>query len=87
MLTKLVLTNFRGFQQHEVPFKDLTILVGRNNAGKSSLVEALRISSVAAKALLSSRSFLDCPRWASSTEAAKGVSPDASRLMPRPTTT
>src|SRR5438093_1148943 len=43
MLTELRLQNFRCFQDHAVPFKATSIAIGRNNAGKSTLVEALRL--------------------------------------------
>lgn len=45
-LEKIVLVNFRGFEKHEVSFKDTTFIVGKNNAGKTSLIEALRVLSI-----------------------------------------
>ncbi|PYS69901.1 MAG: hypothetical protein DMF73_13950 [Acidobacteria bacterium] len=44
MLTKLILRNFRGFENHELPLRETTVIVGRNNAGKSTVVEALRLA-------------------------------------------
>ena len=46
MITELHLKNFRGFEDHIVPLKAFTIAVGRNNAGKSTIVEALRLVSI-----------------------------------------
>jgi energy-coupling factor transporter ATP-binding protein EcfA2 len=46
VITELHLTNFRGFEDHVVPLKPFTIVVGRNNAGKSTIVEALRLISI-----------------------------------------
>lgn len=46
MITELHLTNFRGFEDHIVPLKPFTIVVGRNNAGKSTIAEALRLISL-----------------------------------------
>lgn len=46
MITELHLTNFRGFEDHVVPLKPFTIVVGRNNAGKSTIAEALRLISL-----------------------------------------
>jgi len=46
MITELRLINFRGFEDHTIPFRALTIIVGRNNAGKSTIVEALRLISL-----------------------------------------
>lgn len=47
MLTKIYLRNFRGFSEHELPIAPLTLIVGRNNAGKSTLIEALRLIALA----------------------------------------
>lgn len=46
MITELHLINFRGFEDHVVPLKPFTVIVGRNNAGKSTIVEALRLVSI-----------------------------------------
>lgn len=46
MLTELRLRNFRGFEDHTLPLRPSTLIVGRNNAGKSTLVEALRLLSL-----------------------------------------
>ena len=49
MLEKIVLHNYRCFENSEIRFRKTAILVGNNNAGKSSLVEALRIVGVASQ--------------------------------------
>lgn len=46
MITSLRLQNYRGFGDHVVPFNPLTIVVGRNNAGKSTIVEGLRLVAI-----------------------------------------
>lgn len=46
MITELQLKNFRGFKDHTIPLHPVTIVVGRNNAGKSTIVEALRLISI-----------------------------------------
>jgi AAA domain, putative AbiEii toxin, Type IV TA system/AAA ATPase domain len=46
VLRQLVLKNYRGFRQHTVPFRHRSIIIGRNNAGKSTIVEALRLLSI-----------------------------------------
>lgn len=43
------LENFRGFRDHTVSLLPITVLVGQNNAGKSTLIDALRILAVAVK--------------------------------------
>lgn len=62
MLTSLTLTNFRCLSEHTIHFQPLTILVGKNNAGKSTIVEALRLVSLAA-ARYGSTNFNDVPDW------------------------
>lgn len=46
MLCELQLLNYRGFEKHTMPLRSTTIIVGRNNAGKSTVIEALRLVSV-----------------------------------------
>ncbi|MFO0975386.1 MAG: AAA family ATPase [Planctomycetaceae bacterium] len=43
MLQTLHLQNFRGFREHTVEFSKFSVIAGRNNAGKSTLIEAIRI--------------------------------------------
>ena len=43
-LKEVKLQNFRGYQNEvTVPFENLTVLIGRNDAGKSSILDALNI--------------------------------------------
>ena len=43
-LKSLTLSNFRSFAESEIPLsKDLTILVGENNGGKSNAIDAIRL--------------------------------------------
>ena len=46
MLAELHLKNFRGFGDHTIRFRKISIVVGQNNAGKSTIVEALRLISI-----------------------------------------
>lgn len=43
MLTELHLHNFRGFADHVVKFAPMSVVVGANNGGKSTVIEALRL--------------------------------------------
>lgn len=43
MLQKLVFRNYRCFENSEITFRKTVVIVGNNNAGKSTLAEALRI--------------------------------------------
>jgi hypothetical protein len=74
LLTALKLINFRGFEEHEIPFGPISIIVGRNNAGKSTIVEALRLVSVVA-ARYRFLSYHEPPAWAEIPAKYRGVSP------------
>lgn len=47
MIKSISLKNFRGYRDHTVEFTPFCLLIGQNNAGKTTLVEALRIAAVA----------------------------------------
>ncbi|MGA9580907.1 MAG: AAA family ATPase [Allosphingosinicella sp.] len=65
MLTALKsvhLENFRGFKDHSVALTPTTVLVGQNNAGKSTFIDALRILAIAARRATSAR-YAQPPDW------------------------
>lgn len=62
MLKSLSLQNFRGFSEHRIEFSRETILIGQNNAGKTTAIEALRLLSVC-QARAQTASFSACPSW------------------------
>ncbi|HZC82280.1 MAG TPA: AAA family ATPase, partial [Nitrospiraceae bacterium] len=74
MLTTIRLRNFRCFEDHTVPLKSTTIVIGRNNAGKSTLVEAFRLL-----ATVSSRYqnlvYKPAPKWGGIPKRDFGVTP------------
>lgn len=47
MIDSVQLKNYRCFENSNVKFKDITLIVGKNNAGKSSLLEAMRLITLA----------------------------------------
>ena len=49
LLKKLQLENFKCYKKATINFKEISIIVGENNAGKSCLIEALRLVSKAAQ--------------------------------------
>ena len=51
MLSEISLRNFKCFSRHTIPLRAITVIVGRNNAGKSTIVEALRLVSLVASRL------------------------------------
>ena len=74
MLISLRLQNFRCFKDQTLSLRPTTIVVGRNNAGKSTIVEALRlISLVVSRA--PNLNFTDVPKWLDAPKAFRGVSP------------
>ncbi len=76
MIESLRLQNFRGFTDHLVPLKQTTVLVGANNAGKSTIVEALRIVAVVADRLRNPHArFVEPPMWLEGEQALIGVAP------------
>ena len=42
MITEIELENYRGFSKHKIPLRPVSIIVGRNNSGKSTIIEALK---------------------------------------------
>jgi predicted ATPase len=74
MIKTLELQDFRGFERHRVQFRPTTLVVGANNAGKSTIVEALRLVSLVANRYRN-LTFRDAPDWLDPALAARGVSP------------
>lgn len=74
MLIQLRLQNFRCFSDHVVPFRPCTIIVGRNNAGKSTLVDALRLVSIVT-ARYRTLGFRGAPDWGEIPAREVGLSP------------
>ena len=81
MISQLSLKNFRGFEAHVVPLRELTVLVGANNAGKSTIVEALRLVDLVEDRLRAARPrFVGPPEWLDDDRAVTGVRPAARGL-------
>jgi len=51
LLQKIILSNYRCFSNSELYFKDISVIVGSNNAGKSTIIEALRIIAITSQKL------------------------------------
>jgi energy-coupling factor transporter ATP-binding protein EcfA2 len=78
MLLQLRLENFRCFKDHNVIFNPTTVVVGRNNAGKSTLIQALELLS-----LIINRKgggFVKPPTWISESRFRVCVSCHTSEL-------
>lgn len=49
LVRSVQLENFRGFREHTVSLDSLSVLVGQNNAGKSTFIDAVRLLAVAVR--------------------------------------
>jgi AAA15 family ATPase/GTPase len=79
MLKKIYIENYRCFAKTEMSFKDLTIIVGKNNAGKSTLIEALRILSFVVGRARNSL-YVNAPNWTNIKEDILGITPSLQNL-------
>src|SRR5689334_6580510 len=74
MLVKLTIQNYRCYDKHEIDFRKLSIIVGKNNADKSTLIEALRLVSLA----LSRFRYIvyhRVPKWLELPARVRGINP------------
>ncbi|MFF4355872.1 ATP-dependent endonuclease [Streptomyces sp. NPDC001604] len=77
MLKKLRLHHFKGFADFEIHFGQQAVLVGPNNAGKSTIISALRLAaeevSFARRRNCRDRFNLDGNRWALGHQLSSGI--------------
>jgi AAA15 family ATPase/GTPase len=79
MLKKITLENYRCFEKTEISFKELSIIVGKNNAGKSTLIEALRILSLTVNRCKKAN-YQMAPSWLNTNEDLYGIRPSLNNL-------
>lgn len=72
MLESIQFTNYRCFADHELPLSNETIVVGRNNAGKSTIVEGLRLVAIITQRH-KSLTFRKVPDWIGLPVSHRGV--------------
>lgn len=46
---KIQFINYKCFEDATIPLREITIAVGKNNAGKSTMIEGLRLIALAIK--------------------------------------
>ena len=78
MLKELVIKNFRCYVDSTISFNGTSILVGKNNAGKSTMIEALKIISSVTRKYQALR-FIAPPKWVPGIESY-GVSPNVENM-------
>jgi predicted ATPase len=79
MIKELRISNFRCYNNVTIVFKDISILVGKNNSGKSTLIEALRISAVVTNRYKNLQ-YQTSPSWLKLETDSYGVSPSIENL-------
>ncbi len=70
--------NYRCFDDHTILLEPNTVIVGKNNAGKSSVIEALRL--VAAVVNRRGATFVRAPKWLDLPSFRVGIAPGISQL-------
>lgn len=78
MLRKLIIKNFRCYEKSTITFNGTSILVGKNNAGKSTMIEALKIISSVTRKYRTAR-FIEPPEWVPKVDSY-GVSPNVENM-------
>jgi len=79
MIKTITIKNYRGYEEHRIEFRDLNIVVGKNNAGKTTLIEALRLISLVTKRYKTA-SYKSVPKWLNIAKRNYGISPSLSRI-------
>lgn len=86
MIKSIYIENYRGFVKHHISFKKLALMVGKNNAGKSTIIEILRICSLITHRCKTA-SYIDVPVWIENLHTQesrlriKGISPDIKKII------
>ena len=74
MLEKLHIQNYRCFKDHIIKFKPLTTIVGKNNAGKTTIIETLRLLSIISSRYKGIR-YSKAPSWLDLPQYERGIKP------------
>lgn len=79
MIKEIELKNYRCFMNSKIVYKDLNILVGKNNAGKSSMIEALRMVAFASQKAMTTV-YKSAPLGLNISGREKGIRIDVEKL-------
>ena len=77
MINKLIIHNFRCYINTTIHFNGTSIVVGKNNAGKSTMIEALKIISSVTRKYKTAR-FVFAPEWVG--KDTYGISPNVENM-------
>lgn len=78
-LASIRIRNYRCFSDHTVDFGRASIVVGKNNAGKSTLIETLRLAAIALRRFQNPVAT-QAPRWLDEYAPGNGQRMDLARL-------
>lgn len=73
MIKKLRIKNFRCYEDTTITLQNTSILVGRNNAGKSTLIEVLKVIAAIVRKYQKSQ-YTNPPEWVPN-ETDNGIMP------------
>ncbi len=79
MLKSIRFINYRCFDDHELPINPETIIVGKNNAGKSTIIEGLRLLAIITERY-KNIPFRNVPDWIELPISHKGASVGLGKL-------
>lgn len=79
MLKKITLEYYRCFERTEITFREHSVIVGKNNAGKSTLIEALRILALVVSRCINSH-YIEPPSWLKLPEYILGIKPSLNNI-------
>lgn len=79
MLKRLVFDNYHCFSSHEIPLERETIIVGRNNAGKSTVIEGFRLIGIFTERYRNV-TYHDVPTWLDIPRSHRGLRVNLSGL-------
>ncbi|WP_323397444.1 ATP-dependent nuclease [Acetobacterium wieringae] len=80
MLKSVHFENFRCYKKMDLELKEISIIVGENNSGKSTVVEGLRLISAAGKKAKNAKSYTSPPNYFDLPKKTRGVKLDINKL-------
>lgn len=79
MIREIQFENYRCFEKSKIRYKDIVVVVGKNNAGKSSMIEALRMIAFASQKSIQT-TYKDAPLGLGVSAREKGIKIDIDKL-------